>query len=65
MQEKTNLDRKYAFWYRITEDALTGQGTKLLNQDEYEHQVKKIAEFDTVIFYIKFRLKTFGLFFNI
>ena len=47
---KTKLDKKFAFWYRISEDALIG--TKPLNQNEYETQVKKIAEFDTVKFYI-------------
>jgi hypothetical protein len=45
--QKTKLDRKYCFWYRISEDALLGN-TKLLNQNEYENQVKKIAEFETV-----------------
>jgi hypothetical protein len=43
---KTKLEKKFAFWYRISEDALIG--TKPLNQNEYETQVKKIAEFDTV-----------------
>ena len=46
MQEKTKLEKKYAFWYRISDDALIGN--KLLNQNEYENQVKKIAEFDSV-----------------
>jgi hypothetical protein len=46
MTDKTKLDRKYAFWYRISDDALIGN--KLLNQNEYENQVKKIAEFETV-----------------
>ncbi len=45
-QEKTNLERKFAFWYRISDDALLG--TKPLNQNEYENQVKRIAEFETV-----------------
>jgi hypothetical protein len=45
--QKTKLDRKYCFWYRISEDALLGN-TKLLNQNEYENQVKKIAEFECV-----------------
>jgi hypothetical protein len=47
MQEKTKLDSKYAFWYRISDDALIGN--KLLNQNEYENQVKKIADFETVL----------------
>ncbi len=44
---KTKLERKFAFWYRISDDALLQQ-TKPLNQNEYETQVKKIAEFETV-----------------
>jgi hypothetical protein len=44
---KTKLEKKFAFWYRISDDALLQQ-TKPLNQNEYETQVKKIAEFDTV-----------------
>jgi hypothetical protein len=43
---KTKLDKKFAFWYRISDDSLLG--TKSLNQNEYENQVKKIAEFETV-----------------
>lgn len=45
-ENKTKLERKFAFWYRISDDALLG--TKPLNQNEYETQVKKIADFDTV-----------------
>jgi hypothetical protein len=45
---KTKLEKKFAFWYRISEDALIG--TKPLNQNEYETQVKKIAEFESVKF---------------
>jgi hypothetical protein len=45
-ENKTKLSQKFAFWYRISDDALLG--TKQLNQNEYEHQVKKIAEFDTI-----------------
>jgi hypothetical protein len=48
-ETKTKLERKYAFWYRISEDALIN--TKQLNQNEYETQVKKIAEFETVSVY--------------
>ena len=47
LSEVTKLERKFAFWYRISEDALAS--TKQLNQSEYEDQVKKIAEFDSVI----------------
>ena len=46
---KTKLERKFAFWYRISDDALLV--TKPLNQNEYENQVKKIAEFETVNFF--------------
>jgi len=46
LSEVTKLGHKFAFWYRISEDALAS--TKLLNQSEYEDQVKKIAEFDSV-----------------
>ena len=45
--EKTKLERKFAFWYRISDDALLQ--SKLLDKKEYETQVKKIAEFETVI----------------
>jgi hypothetical protein len=49
-ENKTKLEKKFAFWYRISDDALLG--TKQLNQNEYETQVKKIADFDTVsLFY--------------
>jgi hypothetical protein len=44
--EKTKLEKKFAFWYRIFDDSLLG--VKTLNQNEYENQVKKIAEFDNV-----------------
>jgi hypothetical protein len=47
-ENKTKLERKFAFWYRISDDALLG--TKPLNQNEYENQVKKIADFETVIY---------------
>lgn len=47
-QDKTKLEKKFAFWYRISEEALQGMGQKVLNQNEYENQVKRIAEFETV-----------------
>ena len=47
-ENKTKLEKKFAFWYRISDDALIVGGNKLLNQNEYENQVKKIAEFETV-----------------
>ena len=50
--EKTKLDKKYSFWYRIFDVGLLG--VKTLNKNEYENQVKKIAEFETV----KYSLKT-------
>jgi hypothetical protein len=58
---KTKLERKFAFWYRISDDALLQQ-TKPLNQNEYETQVKKIAEFETVriIFEINFFTEILG-----
>jgi hypothetical protein len=46
-ENKTKLEKKFAFWYRISDDALLS--TKQLNQNEYENQVKKIAEFDSVM----------------
>ena len=57
--EKTKLEKKFAFWYRIFDDSLLG--VKALNKNEYENQVKKIAEFETVIHFVKsFRLRTSG-----
>jgi hypothetical protein len=44
--EKIKLEGKYAFWYRISDDTLLG--TKPLNTNDYENQVKKIAEFENV-----------------
>jgi hypothetical protein len=44
---KSKLERKYCFWYRVSEELLVGH-PKLLAQNEYEHQMKKIAEFDTI-----------------
>ena len=60
--EKTRLEKKFAFWYRIFDDSLLG--TKQINKNEYENQVKKIAEFDNVLLCLC-RLKTFGGFFSI
>jgi hypothetical protein len=47
-QDKTKLEKKYSFWYRVSDEILLGMGQKVLNQNEYENQVKKIAEFETV-----------------
>ncbi len=44
--QKTNLDRKYTFWYRISDEAL--QFSKFQDAHLYEDQVKKIADIETV-----------------
>ena len=47
--QKTKLSNKYVFWFRISEDILKTQFPKqALDTSEYESQVKKIAEFDTI-----------------
>ena len=47
--QKTKLSNKYVFWFRISEDILKNQFPKqALDTSEYESQVKKIAEFDTI-----------------
>lgn len=38
--DKTKLDKKFAFWYRLSGDAL--------EKKEYEANINKIAEFDSV-----------------
>ena len=46
---KTPIEQKFSFWYRISDDALINQQPgKTLDKKEYENQVKKIAEFDTI-----------------
>ena len=46
---KTPIKEKFSFWYRISDDALINQQPgKTLDKKEYENQVKKIAEFDTI-----------------
>ena len=46
---KTKLGNKFAFWFRISEEVLKNQiPNKSLDTNEYESQVKKIAEFDTI-----------------
>ena len=48
-QPKTKIEQKFAFWYRISDESLLLQPkSQPLNQNEYENQVKKIAEFDTI-----------------
>ena len=47
--QKTKLSNKYVFWFRISEDILKNQFPKQsLDTSEYESQVKKIGEFDTI-----------------
>ena len=45
--EKKKLTSKYTFWYRISDDYQSQQKGPI-NKKEYENQVIKIAEFDTV-----------------
>ena len=46
---KTKLENKFSFWYRISDDIAQYQGPKqALDKKIYETQVKKIHEFDTV-----------------
>ena len=46
---KTKLENKFSFWYRISDDIVQYQVPKqALDKKIYETQVKKIHEFDTV-----------------
>ena len=46
---KTKLENKFAFWFRISEEVLKNQlPNKAIDTNEYESQVKKIADFDTI-----------------
>ena len=46
---KTKLWSKFAFWFRISEEILRNKLPKqTLDSNEYESQVKKIAEFETI-----------------
>ena len=46
---KTKLENRFSFWYRISEDIIQYQGPKeTLDKKIYEKQVKKIHEFGTV-----------------
>ena len=45
---KTKLGHKFSFWYRISDDLYQTQGKQPIDKKEYENQVKKIAEFDTI-----------------
>ena len=47
--EKTKLKSRYVFWYRISEDYIYQNPPKTkLDRSEYENQIKKIAEFETI-----------------
>ncbi len=47
--EKTKLKSRYVFWYRISEDYTYQNPPKTkLDKSEYENQIKKIAEFETI-----------------
>ena len=46
--KKTKLENKFAFWYRIDENIQYQLQKQALDKKEYEVQVKKIAEFDTI-----------------
>ena len=44
---KTKLSNKYAFWFRISKDTMKNK-TQNQNNVQYESQIKKISEFDTI-----------------
>jgi len=44
--QHTPLDRKYSFWYRISDEAL--QFSKFQDAHLYEDQVKKISDIESV-----------------
>ena len=46
--KKPNLKNKFAFWYRISDDLYLAQSKQAIDKKEYENQVKKIGEFDTI-----------------
>ena len=45
---KTKLENKFSFWYRIDDNIQYQLQKQALDKKEYETQVKKIAEFDTI-----------------
>ena len=45
---KTKLQNKFSFWYRISEDLFSNQPKQTIDLKDYENQVKKIAEFETI-----------------
>ena len=58
--EKTQLDQKFAFWYRLSGEQL--------EKKEYESNINKIAEFETVknkkLIKIKFQIEDFWAIFQ-
>ena len=46
--KKNNLKNKFSFWYRISDDLYQIQTKQYIDKKEYENQVKKIAEFETI-----------------
>ena len=46
--KKTKLENKFSFWYRIDDNIQYQLQKQALDKKEYETQVKKIAEFDTI-----------------
>ena len=44
----TKLSNKFSFWYRISDDLYQVQSKQPIDKKEYENQVKKIAEFETI-----------------
>ena len=46
--KKSKLRSKFSFWYRIAEDLYQTQAKQPIDKKEYENQVKKIAEFETI-----------------
>ena len=47
--QKTKLSNKFVFYFRVSEEILKNQFPKqTIDSSEYESQVKKIAEFDTI-----------------
>ena len=44
----TKLENKFSFWYRISDDLYQFQSKQPIDKKEYENQVKKIGEFDTI-----------------
>ena len=46
---KSNTSKKFSFWVRISEEMINNQLTKTnINTNEYESQVKKLAEFNSI-----------------